>query len=170
MLWKQLTRRLGSGLKAIFENIDNRTDFKSYMQNYAVAKGTPRGPRREGPYDQGYVCFFFLSPRTQTKNRTDIAQSKRYCQLMSNGATTPSPHLLSPLSTPLLNHNRRLRALNLTITQPLPNPLYSRNCTLLLSHLHKISITPTHPLHPQVLQTPIIRFLQSLNNPMQVLV
>ncbi|OWZ38970.1 GTPase activating protein [Cryptococcus neoformans Tu259-1] len=44
----------GSGLKAIFENIDNRTDFKSYMQNYAVAKGTPRGPRREGPYDQGY--------------------------------------------------------------------------------------------------------------------
>lgn len=114
--------------------------------------------------------FFFLSPRTQTKNRTDIAQSKRYCQLMSNGATTPSPHLLSPLSTPLLNHNRRLRALNLTITQPLPNPLYSRNCTLLLSHLHKISITPTHPLHPQVLQTPIIRFLQSLNNPMQVLV
>lgn len=60
MLWKQLTRRLGSGLKAIFENIDNRTDFKSYMQNYAVAKGTPRGPRREGPYDQGYVCFFFF--------------------------------------------------------------------------------------------------------------
>lgn len=48
---------LGLGLKAVFENIDNRSDFKSYMQNYAIAKGTPRGPRREGPYDQGYVCL-----------------------------------------------------------------------------------------------------------------
>lgn len=46
---------LGPGLKNIFEAIDNRTDFKSYMQNYAVARGTPRGPRRDGPYDEGFV-------------------------------------------------------------------------------------------------------------------
>lgn len=137
------------------------------MQNYAVAKGTPRGPRREGPYDQGYVCS---SSRTHSENRVDIAQSKRHCQLTSNGVTTPSPHPLSPLSMPLLNHNHRLRPLNLTITQPPLNPPYSRNCTLLLNRLHKTSITPTHPLHLQVLQTPIIRFLQSLNNPIQVLV
>lgn len=45
----------GPGLKGIFEGIDNRTDFKSYMQNYAVARGTPKGPRREGPYDEGFV-------------------------------------------------------------------------------------------------------------------
>ncbi|KAK4689393.1 Rho GTPase-activating protein RGD1, partial [Tremellales sp. Uapishka_1] len=45
----------GPGLKAIFEGIDNRTDFKSYMQNYAVARGTPRGPRREGPYEEGFL-------------------------------------------------------------------------------------------------------------------
>lgn len=47
--------RLGPGLKAIFEGIDNRTDFKSYMQNYGVARGTPKGPRREGPYEEGFV-------------------------------------------------------------------------------------------------------------------
>jgi hypothetical protein len=45
----------GPGLKAIFEAIDNRTDFKSYMQNYAVARGSLKGPRREGPYDEGFV-------------------------------------------------------------------------------------------------------------------
>ncbi|KAI9636893.1 putative GTPase activating protein [Dioszegia hungarica] len=43
------------GLKQIFESIDNRTDFKSYMQNYAVARGTPRGPRRDGPYEEGFL-------------------------------------------------------------------------------------------------------------------
>jgi hypothetical protein len=49
----------GPGLKAIFEAIDNRTDFKSYMQNYAVARGSSKGPRREGPYDEGFVCSLF---------------------------------------------------------------------------------------------------------------
>ncbi|WVO15490.1 hypothetical protein L204_103148 [Cryptococcus depauperatus] len=44
----------GPGLKVVFENIDNRSDFKSYMQNYAVARGTPKGPRRDGPYDDGF--------------------------------------------------------------------------------------------------------------------
>jgi len=44
-------------LKAIFEAIDNRTDFKSYMQNYAVARGSLKGPRRDGPYDEGFVSF-----------------------------------------------------------------------------------------------------------------
>lgn len=46
---------VGPGLKSIFEMIDNRTDFKSYMQNYAVARGSMKGPRREGPYDEGFV-------------------------------------------------------------------------------------------------------------------
>jgi hypothetical protein len=46
----------GPGLKAIMESIDNRADFKSYVQNYRVAHhGTGTGPRREGPADQGYV-------------------------------------------------------------------------------------------------------------------
>ncbi|GMK55519.1 hypothetical protein CspeluHIS016_0205750 [Cutaneotrichosporon spelunceum] len=44
-----------AGMKAIFDLIDNRSDFKAYMQNYSVARNTPRGPRREGPYDEGYL-------------------------------------------------------------------------------------------------------------------
>ncbi|KAJ6607481.1 GTPase activating protein [Mycena sp. CBHHK59/15] len=48
---------LGIGLKAALEMIDNRGDFKAYMQNYAYARGpaTPRGPRREGPSDEGFL-------------------------------------------------------------------------------------------------------------------
>ncbi|KAJ7155437.1 Rho GTPase activation protein [Mycena crocata] len=47
----------GVGLKATLEMIDNRGDFKAYMQNYAYARGpaTPRGPRREGPSDEGFL-------------------------------------------------------------------------------------------------------------------
>jgi hypothetical protein len=50
------------GLKATLEMIDNRGDFKAYMQNYAYARGpaTPRGPRREGPSDEGFVRLFHL--------------------------------------------------------------------------------------------------------------
>jgi hypothetical protein len=45
------------GLKTAIEQIDNRADFKTYMQNYAYARGnaTPRGPRRDGPTDEGFV-------------------------------------------------------------------------------------------------------------------
>lgn len=48
---------LGPGLKATAESIDNRADFKVYMQNYAYAHGgqVTRGPRREGPWDEGFV-------------------------------------------------------------------------------------------------------------------
>ncbi|BEI85216.1 hypothetical protein CcaverHIS002_0506170 [Cutaneotrichosporon cavernicola] len=44
-----------AGMKAIFDLIDNRSDFRAYMQNYAVARNAPRGPRREGLYDEGYT-------------------------------------------------------------------------------------------------------------------
>jgi len=62
------------GLKATFESIDNRGDFRVYMQNYAFARSnTPfRGPRREGPEDQGFVRpdllrgdILFLTDSTQ---------------------------------------------------------------------------------------------------------
>ncbi|KAF9477751.1 GTPase activating protein [Pholiota conissans] len=47
----------GIGLKATIETIDNRGDFKTYMQNYAFARGNApsRGPRREGPSDEGFL-------------------------------------------------------------------------------------------------------------------
>ena len=45
------------GLKAIIESIDNRADFKTYMQHYAFAHNglNSKGPKREGPREDGYV-------------------------------------------------------------------------------------------------------------------
>ncbi|PAV19574.1 GTPase activating [Pyrrhoderma noxium] len=47
----------GQGLKATMESIDNRLDFKVYMQNYAYAHGSQanKGPRRDGPWEEGYL-------------------------------------------------------------------------------------------------------------------
>ncbi|KAF5362023.1 hypothetical protein D9756_002638 [Leucocoprinus leucothites] len=47
----------GLGLKATIETIDNRSDFKTYMQNYVYARGSgaPKGPRREGPPEEGFL-------------------------------------------------------------------------------------------------------------------
>ncbi|KAG8718042.1 hypothetical protein FRC08_006076 [Ceratobasidium sp. 394] len=45
----------GPGIKLTVESIDNRTDFKVYMQNYAVAHGAPKGPRRDGPAEDGFL-------------------------------------------------------------------------------------------------------------------
>ncbi|TKY88907.1 hypothetical protein EX895_002148 [Sporisorium graminicola] len=45
-----------SGLKGAVETIDNRADFKQYMSNYQVAHGRDyKGPRREGPYEEGFL-------------------------------------------------------------------------------------------------------------------
>ncbi|KAK0531169.1 Rho GTPase-activating protein, partial [Tilletia horrida] len=45
-----------SGLKHVIETIDNRADFKQFMQNYIVVHGNAyRGPRREGPPEEGFV-------------------------------------------------------------------------------------------------------------------
>jgi hypothetical protein len=47
---------LGPGIKPTIESIDNRSDFKVYMQNYAYAHGgVQRGPRRTGPEHEGFV-------------------------------------------------------------------------------------------------------------------
>lgn len=50
------------GLRASLETIDNRSDFKTYMQHYAFAHGGANytGPRRRGPESEGFV-----SPRPQ---------------------------------------------------------------------------------------------------------
>lgn len=47
----------GAGLKGTIETIDNRTDFRNYMQNYAFARGgnNVRVLRREGPRDEGFL-------------------------------------------------------------------------------------------------------------------
>lgn len=48
----------GLGLKATIETIDNRGDFKTYMQNYVYARGgiaVTRRPKRDGPSQDGYI-------------------------------------------------------------------------------------------------------------------
>jgi hypothetical protein len=61
------------GLKATIEKINNREDFKTYMQNYAFARGSapPRGPRREGPSDKGFEkqCHLFSRECKSTLNK-----------------------------------------------------------------------------------------------------
>lgn len=51
------------GLKSIAESIDNREDFKKFMQNYAVsfASSGQRVLRREGPPEEGFVRVSRLS-------------------------------------------------------------------------------------------------------------
>ncbi|KAH9987508.1 GTPase activating protein [Russula vinacea] len=57
----------GPGIKPTIESIDNRSDFKVYMQNYAYAHGgVQRGPRRTGPEHEG-----FLPPLPQHIDRTN---------------------------------------------------------------------------------------------------
>ncbi|EKM50139.1 uncharacterized protein PHACADRAFT_32967 [Phanerochaete carnosa HHB-10118-sp] len=64
-----------AGLKAIAESIDNRGDFKTYMQNYAVAHNGSnwRGPRRDGPRDEGYLPP--IAPLIQQMNSPNTSVS-----------------------------------------------------------------------------------------------
>lgn len=79
----------GPGLKAILEGIDNRTDFKSYMQNYTVARGQPRGPRREGPYDEGFLPP--LPPHVQRSQDSLAAQQTQMSQIPSTNGHPAGP-------------------------------------------------------------------------------
>ena len=46
----------------MFETIDNRADFKIYMQKYAYAHGgASRGRSREEPAEEGFVSFLVAS-------------------------------------------------------------------------------------------------------------
>ncbi|KAF9054607.1 GTPase activating protein [Panaeolus papilionaceus] len=77
----------GLGLKATIETIDNRSDFKTYMQNYAFARGgaPPRGPRREGPQDEGFLPpipsfsekLHAATPTTATNGKHEIPDKGR---------------------------------------------------------------------------------------------
>lgn len=51
----------GPGIKVVIGSIDNQNDFKTFMQNYAVSHA-PTGPRRQGPWEEGFVSSSFVSP------------------------------------------------------------------------------------------------------------
>lgn len=77
-----------NGLKAMIDSVDNRTDFKTFMQNFVVARSGPsRGPRREGLYEEGYVSILRAAP---TKSPARPL------------ALTPPPPLLVPIQQPPL--------------------------------------------------------------------
>ncbi|TFK52005.1 RhoGAP-domain-containing protein [Heliocybe sulcata] len=81
----------GPGLKATTETIDNRSDFKVYMQNYAYAHGGAnyRGPRREGPADQGFVqALANLGDRSNQQ----IQSPSGYTSGSSPGASSSQVH------------------------------------------------------------------------------
>lgn len=54
---------LAAGLREAIEVIDNRADFKVYMQNYAVAHASSgqKVLRREGPWQEGFVRPLMLT-------------------------------------------------------------------------------------------------------------
>jgi hypothetical protein len=73
------TPDVSQGLKGNVEIIDNRADFKVYMQNYQLVHGRDyRGPKREGAYDDGFVsvtqghraCQFPLTSLTLVSRRS----------------------------------------------------------------------------------------------------
>ncbi|KAK7466328.1 Rho GTPase-activating protein [Stygiomarasmius scandens] len=72
------------GLKTAIEMIDNRGDFKTYMQNYAFAHGSStRGPRREGPSEEG-----FLPPLSTHHNNVSIPSNPNGIHLPDKGRPT----------------------------------------------------------------------------------
>lgn len=102
----------GPGLKTIFETIDNRSDFKSYMQNYAVARNTPKGPRREGLYDEGYVSM--TAPQL---TRQMPAVPHVQAQQNAHQAQQTAPQL-----PPLVNGNANGSTANLLAASGGPSP------------------------------------------------
>jgi hypothetical protein len=78
------------------------------MQNYAVARGTPRGPRREGPYEEGFVSSLLtkaddkLPPMpTHVQKSLDAPTPQPY----NNTSSHPSPSPGGTISQPMMNGN-----------------------------------------------------------------
>ncbi|OBZ66849.1 Rho GTPase-activating protein 23 [Grifola frondosa] len=76
---------IAPGLKATMESIDNRSDFKTYMQNYAYAHGgtNTRGPRRDGPRDEGY-----LPPIPPLQHHSMSSPSPSHVPILDRGRPT----------------------------------------------------------------------------------
>ncbi|KAG8691730.1 hypothetical protein FRC11_011593, partial [Ceratobasidium sp. 423] len=116
----------GPGIKLTIESIDNRTDFKVYMQNYAVAHGAPKGPRREGPAEDG-----FLPPLPTL----DTVQS----HVSTSTSVHPSSSTSSvPSSTPTYLHAQAYGPTQIfppPSAQPLGPPAHTPSFGIPLAHL-----------------------------------
>ncbi|CAE7217022.1 unnamed protein product [Rhizoctonia solani] len=116
----------GPGIKLTMESIDNRMDFKSYMQNYAVAHGAPKGPRREGPAEDG-----FLPPLpTLDTVQSHVSSSSTYHPSSSTSSV--------PSSTPTYPHAQAYGPTQIfppPPTQPIAPPVYAPSFGIPLAHL-----------------------------------
>ncbi|BGO95571.1 hypothetical protein NBRC10512_007828 [Rhodotorula toruloides] len=60
----------GPGIKAVIDAVDVREDFKTFMQQYALnwQMSGQRGPRRDGPAEEGFPARPSLSPQPSSNN------------------------------------------------------------------------------------------------------
>ncbi|GAA6023927.1 hypothetical protein JCM10207_009279 [Rhodosporidiobolus poonsookiae] len=67
----------GPGIKSVVDTIDVREDFKTFMQQFALnwQMSGQRGPRREGPADEGFPTRPVLSPRASHTNLASLAST-----------------------------------------------------------------------------------------------
>ncbi|GAA6053119.1 hypothetical protein JCM3770_002862 [Rhodotorula araucariae] len=65
----------GPGIKAVVDVIDLREDFRTFMQQFALnwQMSGQRGPRREGPADEGFPSRPSLSPHPSANNLQSFA-------------------------------------------------------------------------------------------------
>lgn len=121
------------GLKAIFESIDNRNDFKKYMQNFAVARGSMRTIRRDGPQDDGFVSANQLE--SKVSELTGCSARPRHSH-----RTSKPPKLLFRARRHLLQKRRSFRTAILAAWLPIKS---------LPSHslLHPTTLYPAPPIH-----------------------
>ncbi|KAJ9106365.1 hypothetical protein QFC21_001511 [Naganishia friedmannii] len=73
-----------AGLKAIVETIDNRNDFKTFMQNFTVARGSQKGPSRNVPYDDGSLPA--MPPHVHASHYGIAQPSQQQSQLYSQSS------------------------------------------------------------------------------------
>ncbi|QRW17295.1 Rho-GTPase-activating protein [Rhizoctonia solani] len=116
------------GIKLTIESIDNRTDFKLYMQNYAVAHGAPKGPRREGPAEDG-----FLPPLpTLDTVQSHLSTSSSVHPSSSVSTSTSS----APSGTPTYPHAQAYGPTQaFPPLQPQPPPAHTPSFGIPLAHL-----------------------------------
>ncbi|BGP17900.1 Rho GTPase-activating protein [Rhodosporidiobolus nylandii] len=64
----------GPGIKSVVDAVDVRDDFKTFMQQFALTwqMSGQRGPRREGPADEGFPSRPALSPRASHSNLSSL--------------------------------------------------------------------------------------------------
>ncbi|GAA5878041.1 hypothetical protein JCM8547_005603 [Rhodosporidiobolus lusitaniae] len=82
----------GPGIKSVVDVIDVREDFKTFMQQFTLnwQMSGQRGPRREGPADEGFPNRPALSPRASHTNLASLSSFPTSGASASNAPTRPT--------------------------------------------------------------------------------